>query len=395
MGNKYSTPNKPMIVVTELDPDPEPDYLAEFFAKEPEGQYETIDDLLFHEKAGKMYYKIQREKPDIYVEKHIEIFVDKDNDIALPYESSKMSLSSDTNEPIVTSENMKYIEMYICRGNIDELVKYPVHKNTPDHDCKGNCDCIKQTFQYDPQTRTITRSSDNPYNLSATSTVSPGQYKGKECRMAGGAFDDTSSQGRKGVSSTTSDSPEEISDSDETRDKLFSETSEMKDMSTTDTTPIKDKKQKQKQKVGESDLEDIEFDEEEEETNEETFIEESDDIDEGELEGIIDEETSEAGIILSQSDITSSDLYRLHRVVFRSETDSDTGSDAEFTAQVEMAMNQARRNERNTRKNKSELNQRNNLFDTEENDMLDMGSENKTSSDRLTRKSTKKNIKYN
>ena len=449
MGNKYSTDDKPYVVVQKQGNRDYRDYRDDFYGKRKE-DYPSIDDYYYHGKAEEIYNRVQRQvplrsslressslhdefsqvpfrqEPDIYVERRIEIFIDPERGLTMPYKTGRTdfeNISSDKNPEVFSSENPRYIEFIICKGDLGDLnEKFAVHKSNPDHECKGDCSCIKELIVVDPQTNKIIQRTSRPYDISPTSSPSPYQKeKGKTCPFMLGGNGRTRYNTNKGWSSTTTDSsPEEISDSDEINDRLFSATSDLdNEMSPTDTTSAKNKKQTNKQNYNKQNKKltqekETDLDEEfnlDEDDDEEAFIgDEGDDIEE-ELEGIEDEDITEDGIILSQSDITSSDLYRMQNRIFRSdtETDFDDDNDDELTDKIRSMMsNMNSNNTGNRNRNERNRNKRSGLFDTEEKEMLDMDSDtdrnelskaNKmnedTSSDRYTKKSTRKNNKYN
>ena len=394
MGNKYSTPtDKPAVMIQE--PEDRVDYLAEFYGKDTE-EYDPIEDSYFHRKAENLFNTLQQ-TPGPQVQRQFEIFIDRDRGLALPYESGKSTFSSDKNDPISTESTPRYLEFVICKGNLSELSEnFAVNKNFPDHPCKGNCQCIKELVVVDPETKRIIRTSSRPADISPTSSPTRSQIRSRRCPLMTGGANNKS----KGMGSTTTSSPETTTESDE--DRLFSETSDLKEISTTDTSPAQNQKNKQNKKQNINKPKESNLDEEdlnlEEEGEEEIFIDEGDDI-EDELEDIEGEDITEDGIILSQSDITSSDLYRMQNRIFRSDTTDDKlGSanrrtkDNSYSEDFddERLTEEMRGMLRNLNKNKR--GKQSSVLDTEQ-EIMNMNSD--TSTDELTKLSTKKNNKYN
>jgi hypothetical protein len=112
--------------------------------------------------------------------------------------------------------------------------------------------------------------------------------------------------------------------------------------------------------------------------NKEKGEDDDDDDDDDEDLDIDDEDITEDGLILENSDITSSDLYKMQRNYFRSNTISDYSEDG-FTDAVEKAMD----------KGKSKPKYNDKLFDTEDRNILDL-----SSSSGLNKRPKKRNSKY-
>ena len=373
MGNKISTPK---YNANACDGSGENvDFLAEFYGKDTEPSEHVWDsNYHYYDRADKIYNRTQR-NPNIYIEKHTDIYIDPERGIALPYESPKygtqaseyssQDLTTSGYNP-TTSENPKYIEFIVCKGDLHDFrrEKYAVNKDQPDHECRANCECIEQIIKIEKINNKLIMS---PLSVSPTSSE-PGRSP-KIC----GAHGRESMQGGANVN-MTSESPEEITDSDEINDEAFSETS---DISTTDTTPInKPNPQKKNKKKFSGSNDNINADdlELEDVVDDDAIIDDETDDDDDDLEGIEDEDITEDGLIIDQSDISSSDLYRMNSRIFGSET--DTENDEEFTEMVAQAMDKA--------------NQRKTLFDSEDKDILNMNS----SSEKYTQKRTQKNNKY-
>lgn len=79
----------------------------------------TTDDVAFHDP------------------KKYDYFVDESKGIALPYELSEHS------------EHPAYIELVVDNGdNTYTRERYAINSNTPDHECKVNCMCLKKLDKY-------------------------------------------------------------------------------------------------------------------------------------------------------------------------------------------------------------------------------------------------------
>lgn len=441
MGNNNSSQgNNVDVFETEKDVD----LLREFYAKDSESQFNKMSDKV-HSKANKLYDRANKNN-NIYIERRVEIFSDPSRGISLPYNVEKPSFSSDRNDQVVTSENPKYIE-FVAEGMMNDMIeKYAVHKSRPNHECKKNCYCVedmidvvdnkKKIYNSNMFNKSVLDSSEtsskdaivrqnNTYNMLNKAVLSPtsseprtrniivelnksrenkvggncgmsyggnygmsyggncgsmlggncGQMYGGNCgsmyggncgSMYGGAERKTNGN----VHSDTS--PDDIASSSEQSDRAFSTTSEM---SETSSPAFPSKKTDKKKPVNKNKSDD----------------DDEPDIDDDELEGVDDEDiTTENGFILEQSDIGSSDLYRMQSRVFGSETDDSIDysrnnknsrnsdyDDDEITDRVRNAMDK--------------MNVRNNIFDSEDNDILNMNS----STDKYMKRPTKKNHKYN
>lgn len=338
MGNKYSTEENKEI----SNP---PNYLAEFYGKEEENPEQIGID--YQQRAEEVTRQIENYPENIIIKKRIDIFVDPEKGLRMPYESSEFR--PQLSDELVISDDPKYIEFIICKGDLSEFSeKYAVHHKTPTHDCGANCRCIQKMVKVMPssQHKRVSRSFD----VSPTSSNPV-----PRTIMTGGADVETS---------------DDIPSPPEKEDDLFSESSEK--MSTTDTSsPGKGKQKKKKSK--EEEEEEVKLGEEEED---EPLVDEPDEPDE-DLAGIDNEEegVEEDGFLLSQSDITSSELYRMQSRIFGSET-TDHFASENFTEEVRKAMDKADR--------------RKNLYNSSEREVMMLSSPSK----KVMNKPIKRNMKY-
>ncbi len=318
-------------------------------------EYVTVDDIYNRVMQGKPY-KIE------YLEQ---------GSTTLPYISEYYG--TDPYENIPVSENPKFIELIVC-GNKE---KFTVHKNMPDHDCKGNCNCVRHFVE-------VTQNPINPsvMSISATSpepVITNAWLKNvnyKNNKMAGGANDT---------------SPEEFTDSEEY--DIFSATSEMSPVTST---PYETGKKNQRNEKKNHDSKNKKKDDDKNKTKEhdskkkKQVDDEDDDDDDEDLEDL-DEELTEDGFIVQQSDINSSDLYRMQSRIFGStesedfEVDTnrnqrnvkyDFEEDNELTDQVRDAM--------------KKVNSRRNKIDSEFEEIMEMNS----STDRYLKRPMSRNSKY-
>jgi hypothetical protein len=112
--------------------------------------------------------------------------------------------------------------------------------------------------------------------------------------------------------------------------------------------------------------------------NDDNDEEDDSDFDDEELEDIDNEDITEDGIMLEQSTINSSDLYKMQSRIFGSNTSSnDLLSESDFTEQVRKAMVNVNRNKQ--------------MFSSEDQAILNMNS---VSSEKLIKKKPKHNKKY-
>ena len=363
MGNKSTTDN-----TRAKDIDQTKDVIQYSDYAQGVGEENIGED--YYDYADDIYERI-RSKPDadIYVERYTEIFIDPIKGTAYPYESPRNigSETSDRRITTISSENPKYIELIICQSDMNELVKekFAVNRDIPDHECKGNCECIGKLIKIN---RSNGKTTLHPLTLSPTSSEPGKKISSKETcpPMKGGAD--------KVLTTDSSDDEDEGEKND-----MFSETSEL--VVEPNKNKNKNKKnQNKKNNNGDNDdlgIDDVDNDDAENIISDDDIEDEPDDDDE-DLEGIEDEDITEDGLLFDQSDITSSDLYRIQSRVFGSETDTEDNleSDIGFTEKVEAAMNQA--------------NRRKKMFDSEDRDILNMNSP----TDRYLRKPFRKNNKY-
>lgn len=109
------------------------DFLGDLYGmpeKSMEEKEQWISDMKKH---ATHIYKQTVEQYDYMVDR---------NGNKLPY----MVQSESRIDPVV-SDNPKYIELMICKGDIKDFEKYVVHSDIPDHDCKGNCKCTKEIIE--------------------------------------------------------------------------------------------------------------------------------------------------------------------------------------------------------------------------------------------------------
>lgn len=384
-----------------------------------------------YNEADEIYDRIWDNKKKIYIERKIEIYNDPARGISLPYSTDKYAFESDKNnnnyqnDQIITSENPRYIEFIVCKGNMNDFKeKFAVNKFEPAHECKGNCQCIEETYEvignkskrYDKSNNSDQskqyQQSHNNYQLSPTSAESYDPSKKNNNSLWGG-----------NAIADMDDSPEEITDSPEDKNYAFSTTSDMSTTSSTAANSRKMNQDKNKKTIKKKNIDNKLFDstdeddDEKDDTDTDTDTDtdndkdEEDDDDDEDLEGL-DEELTEDGIILEQSDISSSDLYRMQSRVFASNTEDS--SDYKMNKNI-------KNNNRNTGTNRNTLNNRNiqnknrnrrdasdkelteqmrkamkqmnardTIFDSDDREIMNMNS----STDKYMKRPTKKNSKY-
>ena len=346
-----------------------------------------------YKKANQMYNDIW----DSEDQSKYEVYKDNARGINMPYYSS-----DGKQDMMVSSEYPKYVEFVVCAEDINNLrdvkEKYAVNKSTPDHNCVGNCYCIEETIEFLGNKRRVLSNNNiiSPTSdaLSETSEI-PKIKDNKKSNIAiirnnnvsgGCAKKDYSWAGvnnktantnapepkvaiirntnlKGGARNNMDDSPVETVDLDDTEDDLmFSNTSDLT------STPTIKKKQNKDDEIVNADDEDDDID------------------DDDDLEGL-EEELTEDGFDFDQSDMDSTDLYKMTNNIFVSQTDSDNYQNNRIydddvdsiTEKVRVAMNKP-----NYRLNK-------NLYNSEDLDILQMNS----SSDNYSKKPVKKNNKYN
>lgn len=320
----------------------------------PSNNTDPIND--FQQTVNNMYdkimgreYKYQPQQQNI----DSDVFrptVDSDYDVlstnkgSFPYMISNNRLSE--SDPTTTSD-IRVIEIYDCDTNIDEndvekananVKRYVVHKKKPDHQCGANCPCIQEKNRclFSPVSTSIFDVEFSPAYTNNPNNSKPSQNIANiNNKMQGGANMD--------------DNLDNLDDED-----TLSSTS---DISSTTEEPKKKDKNKKKDKYDDND-DDDEID---------------DDIDDNDLDDEdIDDDLTEEGFIIEQSDINTSDLYKMQKRIFK----SDTETEESYTEKVRNAMNT--------------YNQRKKIFNTEDQDILGMNS----STEEYTRKPTRKNSKY-
>ncbi|MEM0354053.1 MAG: hypothetical protein QXW79_00590 [Thermoplasmata archaeon] len=247
----------------------------------------NVDDLLENiQKSSESHPKSQ-----------ISYYNDPIKKISLPYEIGRdvFSIESSKSMPIevLSSEGPKYVEFIVCSSDIHDLrrEKYAIHKNTPTHECKANCGCIKKLAKIHQTHGT------ESLEFSPTSSINVYQL--------GGAND----------SSNSSEEPKKKTDSKNS--------------------PIEEKKKKKHETEEEEEELEKELDKE---LNEEENVPEIE-ISEEELKDIEDEDEEPVteSASFEQSEITTSDLYRIQSRVFKSETES-LKEDEDFSEQVAQAI---------------------------------------------------------
>ncbi|XWV26110.1 hypothetical protein QJ857_gp0970 [Tupanvirus soda lake] len=141
-------------------------------------------------------------------------------------------------------------------------------------------------------------------------------------------------------------SPEEITESEEQTEGAFSATSEMSDTTTSPAFKNTKNNKKNNKKLFDSDEDDDEEETIDTDDLDNNIEDEIDDDDDEDLEGLDEEDITEDGFILEQSDISSTDLYRMQSRLFASETTDDSYKNKSFI--------------RNSRNNRGNINLRNN-----------------------------------
>lgn len=411
----------------------EDNLLKVFYAKDRENEIKKINEGIYDD-ANKIYDKIWDGNKYIFVEKKIDIFEHPARGIPMPYIVDKDSFGSESNyEQLVSSENPRYIEFIICKGDAGEFKqKFAVNKSVPYHECKENCPCIEEIVEVIGEKNRIYK-KDKPeentkfFSLSPTSSepfdwklyntnpnmgnmeprkengmgtdTCPGRITGKcpfgigKCPYANGRRCPFSIElgpnipgemynsmnhpklmggAKKGTGMNTSKKNELTKQIG----KAFSTTSEMNE---TSSSAIGEKKKKKNKKHLENEDSTTTTSTSTTSTTISTTTDENDEEIEDDLEGLEDEEDPEEnGFIIEQSDISSSDLYRMQSRIFGSETQSMSSTDhkSETTENVRQAMNK--------------MNSRKTLFDTEDRNILELNS----STDEFMKRPTNKNFKY-
>lgn len=429
---------------------------------------------------------------DNYIGKNkINVYCDANKGLAMPYLANSDAFASETNYSDIFSSdsvsNKKIIEIISCttnnQGNLYEILeKFAVNGGPIDHDCGANCQCIQETIEITgnfvrpyrddtifsatspspltssnytqtqisptstPTSNYRVANSTNQYqnqqslNLSPTSTgpvtLSPTsveplnrdrttidrnlQYFLQNNNRGNNLMGNMMGNLRGGATSgmqTSSDENDEITDSEEQTDRAFSTTSEISD---TATSPLKKDNNASKKKNGMETSTDVEY------YNEEEIEDETDD-DNDDLEGLEDEDITEEGIIL-ESDINTSDLYRMQKRIFASETETGSNNDifasdnesdifdekyddtiTETISGSETYTQSRNYNDNNyqnandynddddeqttekVRKAMKQMNEYENVFDSEDRDIMRMNS----STDQYMKRPTQRNNKYN
>ena len=142
--------------------------LQQFYAKDAENDLIKMNNEI-HESVNKTYERIQNNIKKICNEK-IEIFSDPLRGIALPYITNTNMSESENNYNSISSENPRYIELIICKDNLNSEninEKFAIHNSYPDHECIGNCHCIKEMFE-------VVNDADQNYKYSSVNQESYG-----------------------------------------------------------------------------------------------------------------------------------------------------------------------------------------------------------------------------
>lgn len=295
----------------------------------PVKKNKSAEDILskqVYNRVDDMYNRLWLQKQP-YENKQIDTTLKK---YKLPYTSEtnydkQISLSSD--------DPHQYIEFIVCQGDLNKVnKKYPINLTKPGHHCNSECGCVMQLLEvygdkielYDEQ-QSLSVTSPEFRNIFFKQDQSPKKL------MFGGRKENDD-------------------------DSIFSATSEENNSEVS--------KKKEKSKKEENESEDDIFDEPDEENED--------------LEGLEEEDITEDGFLIEQSDLNSSDLYRMQRRIFVSETEtpSQLTSD-ETTEKVRNAINK--------------LNVRNSMFNSEDRKILDLNSD----TDKYYSRPAKRNTKYN
>lgn len=238
----------------------------------------------------------------------------------MPYStfpSFHIDTTSESDYDMASPEKMRYIEIVLCHEDgTKENEKYAIHNKPPDHDCGANCQCILQTFEI--QGHNYRRIP----NMKQFGSRMGGQYGGM---------------------SVSSPSPFGSSDEDMDVDSSTSAESDSSDYV----------KHLHKMRGG------YDVDKKKKKSKDEmTSDEENDDAVDGDLE--IDPE--EEGIMLNYGSISTEDLYKMQQRIFGSATpgdlDYEKSEELGLTEEVEQAMHA--------------IDKKRQTFDTEESDILNM-----------------------
>ena len=434
MGNNNSRQkNKIDIVSTTNDDNPE--LLNQFYAEDPVNQARKLKANI-HATADRFFDKI-------WDNSNVESYTDKSRGIKMPYISDKNLYGSETeHNPFISSENPAYIDFIVNNNDADIQESYAVNKNIPDHDCKANCHCIKKvtellsqisnrndeinledtdkididsmnrnlmlmsvtsedddvgklpnriSLRNDPGKTTLMALKNNPdrgsktvavNNIWSNNTRMNDAYSCK-IHLKGGC----GCAGKKMAGGANNESDDTSEDNtDDSNDNMYDSSDTSEDSNYNPNNGDNKKNQKKKKVIGD-------------ETSDNDILDsdESDDINE-ELD-VDEEDISEDGYVI-HSDITSSDLYNLQSKIFESDTE-DSDEDARNFAQVSrVKKNINKMNDRilddddeiteEIRMAMREMNERDQMFDTETREIFRMNSD----SDHYLKRSLKRNNKY-
>lgn len=255
---------------------------------------------------------------------------------------------SDTNYnkqlTISSDDPHQYVEFVVCQGDLNDVnKKYPINLTKPGHHCNSDCGCIMQVLDLHGDKIDIYNDPKDDQTYSATSPDLRHILANTKSRLPSKLM----FGGKK-----TND-----------EDSIFSDTSE-------------DEKRKKKDKSKKEEDEDDIFDEPDEEDED--------------LEGLEEEDITEDGFLIEQSDLNSSDLYRMQRRIFVSETETPTKrSNQKYL--VEPSQLTSDETTENVRNAINRLNVRNSMFNSEDRKILDLNSD----TDKYYNKPAKRNTKYN
>ena len=324
---------------------------------QPEYEKQMQDSMIvknIESDTNKLYDDIFRSEPKIEI-------ITYQNGLSMPYLVDKNTFNSEKYDNYLSSENPKYIELIVCKGNMDDFVeKYAINKNTPDHDCGKNCHCIEETYEIVGNDVKIYQK--NKYAKNSTESINRNMYSptSEEPVNKTNMYSPTSEEpvsknkisikkykyNKSNIKNNTF-SPTSVDQSNESKYAEFSPTSadqtdgyDYTKYSPTSTDPITSTKNihgflkggakkdnidssiTSENKKKKDDDSSITSENQKSKNNIKGKKNMDDEIDEGDedLEGLEDEDITEDGFMLSQTDITTSDLYNLQANVFRSHT---------------------------------------------------------------------------
>ena len=392
---------------------------------------QNVGDNIY-DRGQQIYQRMRNPEP------HVDILVDKARGINLSYVRDKPY------NPIISSENPRYIEFVVCKGNMEEdLERFAVHSDKPNHNCRGNCPCIVETVKvegsrgigppssdfklrsfvqtYSPtSSEHVDRNNGPPFSPTSDDNDRPisrrkGSSRGAEDTSSdipygmnnGQTFSPTSDDEpisrrrvRRGREDTSSDLPHETNYDDlsptssesilKSKDAVFSPTSRG------GTCLVGGKKKKtDDDSDGPLDDEDDDDDDDDDVDDDEDENDVDDDDDDEVDDEDLDELDKEDGVILEKSDIDTEDIYRIQSRFFESSDEKLTDiegegfEDDELTEQVRNAMEARGSTSRKIASGNTRADSRTRMFDTEEADILGMDD-----SENYMKRPIKKNDKY-